>query len=327
MDRKLDELLHALMQKMMITVSGEKLARDLNVSHSTLTRWIDKLRHSGIEIHGELFTGYRLVRLPDVLLPQLIRSRLHTHTIGKSLYHFYAVDSTNAFALRLIEHGYKVAEGTVVIAESQTAGKGRLGRSWYSERESGLYLSIILYPKAPPSLAPLLTLATTIAAHNAIERTTRLDVDIKWPNDLLIGGKKVCGILAEMQAEVDRIKMMIIGIGINVNHESFPEEIAGRATSLRLASGRPQSRIEILVDFLEEFEGLYTTFEQKGPRVIIDRWTRLSSFANGRKIEIHDGVRRIAGVTRGLNPLGALRVEQPDGRTEEVYSGDVVGWE
>jgi len=327
MDRKLDELLHALMQKMMITVSGEKLARDLNVSHSTLTRWIDKLRHSGIEIHGELFTGYRLVRLPDVLLPQLIRSRLHTHTIGKSLYHFYAVDSTNAFALRLIEHGYKVAEGTVVIAESQTAGKGRLGRSWYSERESGLYLSIILYPKAPPSLAPLLTLATTIAAHNAIERTTRLDVDIKWPNDLLIGGKKVCGILAEMQAEVDRIKMMIIGIGINVNHESFPEEIAGRATSLRLASGRPQSRIEILVDFLEEFEGLYTTFEQKGPRVIIDRWTRLSSFANGRKIEIHDGVRRIAGVTRGLNPLGALRVEQPDGRTEEVYSGHVVGWE
>jgi len=327
MDRKLDELLYALMQKMMITVSGEKLARDLNVSHSTLTRWIDKLRHSGIEIHGELFTGYRLVRLPDVLLPQLIRSRLHTHTIGKSLYHFYAVDSTNAFALRLIEHGYKVAEGTVVIAESQTAGKGRLGRSWYSERESGLYLSIILYPKAPPSLAPLLTLATTIAAHNAIERTTRLDVDIKWPNDLLIGGKKVCGILAEMQAEVDRIKMMIIGIGINVNHESFPEEIAGRATSLRLASGRPQSRIEILVDFLEEFEGLYTTFEQKGPRVIIDRWTRLSSFANGRKIEIHDGVRRIAGVTRGLNPLGALRVEQQDGRTEEVYSGDVVGWE
>src|SRR5438874_13800567 len=135
MDRKLDELLYALMQNMMITVSGEKLARDLNVSHSTLTRWIDKLRQSGIEIHGELFNGYRLVRLPDVLLPQLIRSRLHTNTLGKSLYHFYTVDSTNAFALRLIEHGHKVAEGTVVMSESQTAGKGRLGRTWLYQRE------------------------------------------------------------------------------------------------------------------------------------------------------------------------------------------------
>jgi BirA family transcriptional regulator, biotin operon repressor / biotin---[acetyl-CoA-carboxylase] ligase len=327
MDRKLDELLYALMQNMMITVSGEKLARDLNVSHSTLTRWIDKLRRTGIDIHGELFTGYRLTRLPDVLLPQLIRSRLHTNTIGKSLYHFYAVDSTNAFALRLLEHGYKIAEGTVVIAESQTAGKGRLGRSWHSERESGLYVSFVLFPKAPPNLAPLLTFATTIAAHNAVEKATHLDVDIKWPNDLLIGGKKVCGILAEMQAEVDRIKMMIIGVGINVNHESFPEDIADRATSLRLVSGRLQSRIEILVDFLEEFEALYRTFEQKGPRAIIDQWTRLSSFANGRNIQINDGVRTIAGVTRGLNPLGALRVEQGDGHTEEVYSGDVVSWE
>ena len=327
MDRKLDELLHALMQNMMITVSGEKLARDLDVSHSTLTRWIDKLRQSGIEIHGEVFAGYRLVRLPDVLLPQLIRSRLHTSQIGKSLYHFYTVDSTNAFALRLLEHGYKVADGTVIIAESQTAGRGRLGRSWHSERESGLYLSMVLYPKAPPSLAPLLTLATTIAVHNAIERAAQLDADIKWPNDLLIGGRKICGILAEMQGEVDRIKMMIIGVGVNVNHESFPDDIADRATSLRIASGRAQSRIEILVDFLEEFEALYMTFERDGPRAIIDEWTRLSSFANGRKIEIDDGVRRIAGITRGLNPLGALRVEQSDGRTEEVYSGDVVSWD
>jgi BirA family transcriptional regulator, biotin operon repressor / biotin---[acetyl-CoA-carboxylase] ligase len=327
MDRKLDELLFALMQNMMITVSGEKLARDLNVSHSTLTRWIDKLRQSGIDIHGELFAGYRLVRLPDVLLPQLIRPRLHTADIGKSLFHFYTVDSTNAFALRLLEHGQNVAHGTVIIAESQTAGRGRLGRSWYSEPESGLYLSTVLYPKAPPSFAPLLTLATTIAVHNAVEQVTELDVDIKWPNDLLVGGRKVCGILAEMQAEVDRIKMMVIGVGVNVNHESFPDEIAGRATSLRIASGRLQSRIEILVDFLEEFERLYINFERKGPRAIIDQWTRLSSFANGRKIEIDDGVRKIAGITRGLNPLGALRVEQQDGRTEEVYSGDVVSWE
>src|SRR5262249_36336128 len=138
MDRKLDELLYALMQNMTLAVSGEKLAKDLGVSHSTLVRWVDKLREAGIEIRGELFTGYRLVRLPDVLLPQLIRPRLRTRIIGRNLYHFYDVDSTNSFAARLIAHGHKIAEGTVVIAEAQTAGRGRLGRNWHSAREAGI---------------------------------------------------------------------------------------------------------------------------------------------------------------------------------------------
>src|SRR5436190_19693167 len=145
MDRKLDELLYALMQNMMIAVSGEKLARDLGVSHSTLVRWIDKLREAGIEIRGELFTGFRLVRLPDVLLPQLIRPRLRTRIIGLHLYHFYDIDSTNLSASRPIAHGHKVEEGTVIIAESQTAGRGRLGRSWHSEREAGMYFSMVLF--------------------------------------------------------------------------------------------------------------------------------------------------------------------------------------
>ena len=327
MDRKLDELLYALMQNMMITVSGERLARDLGVSHSTLVRWVDKLRHAGIEIRGELFTGYRLVRLPDVLLPQLIRPRLHTRLIGRNLYHFYDVDSTNLFASRLLAHGRRLPEGTVIIAESQTAGRGRLGRTWHSERESGIYFSMVLFPKAPPSLAPLFTLATAVAMHNAIERYTGLDIDIKWPNDLLVGRQKFCGILSEIQAEVDLVKTMIVGVGVNANHEHFPEDIAHRATSLRIASGRIQSRIEILLEFFEEFENIYMDFERKGTAGIIDKWTRFSSFANGRKIEIHDGVRKIAGVTRGLNPLGALRIEQKRGDIEEVYSGDVVAWE
>lgn len=327
MDRKLDELLFALMQNMTLTVSGEKLAKDLRVSHSTLVRWIEKLRAAGIEIRGELFTGYRLVRLPDVLLPQLIRPRLHTRIIGRTLYHFYDVDSTNSFAARLIAHGRKVPEGTVVIAEAQTAGRGRLGRSWHSRREAGIYFSMVLFPKAPPSLAPLFTLATAVAMHNAVERYTGLDIDIKWPNDLLTGQKKICGILSEIQAEVDLVKTMIIGVGLNANHEELPEDIAGRATSLRIASGRIQSRIEILLEFFEEFETIYMDFERKGPRSIVDQWTRFSSFASGRKIEIHDGVRKITGVTRGLNPLGALKIEQKGGQIEEVYSGDVASWE
>src|SRR5436190_16805338 len=150
MDRKLDELLFALMQNTMIAVSGEKLARDLGVSHSTLARWIEKLRAAGIEVRGELFTGYRLVRLPDVLLPQLIRPRLRTRIIGRNLYHFYDVDSTNLFASRLIAHGTRIPEGTVIVTESQSAGRGRLGRTWHSEREAGIYFSMVLFPKAPP---------------------------------------------------------------------------------------------------------------------------------------------------------------------------------
>jgi len=327
MDRKLDELLFALMQNMTLAVSGEKLAKDLHVSHSTLVRWVEKLREAGIDIRGELFTGYRLVRLPDVLLPQLIRPRLHTRILGRNLYHFYDVDSTNSFAGRLMAHRRQVSEGTVIIAEAQTAGRGRLGRSWISQREAGIYFSMVLFPKAPPSLAPLFTLATAVAMHNAVERYSGMDIDIKWPNDLLVGQKKFCGILSEIQAEVDLVKMMIIGVGLNANNERLPAEIADRATSLRIASGHIQSRIEILLEFLEEFENIYMDFERKGPRSIIDQWTRFSSFANGRRIEIHDGVRKIAGVTRGLNALGALRIEQKGGEIEEVYSGDVVSWE
>jgi BirA family biotin operon repressor/biotin-[acetyl-CoA-carboxylase] ligase len=327
MDRKLDELLYALMQNMMIAVSGEKLARDLGVSHSTIVRWVEKLRAASIEIRGELFTGYRLVRLPDVLLPQLIRPRLNTRFIGRNLYHFYDVDSTNLFASRLLTHGRKVAEGTVIVAEAQTAGRGRLGRSWHSQREAGIYFSMVLFPKTPPSLAPLFTLATAVAMHDAVERYTGLDIDIKWPNDLLVGGRKFCGILSEIQAEVDLVRTMIVGAGVNVNNEHLPEDIRDRATSLRMASGRIQSRLEILLEFFEEFENIYMDFERKGPAGIIERWTRFSSFANGRRIEIHDGVRKIAGITRGLNPLGALRVEKQGGQVEDIYSGDVVRWE
>jgi BirA family biotin operon repressor/biotin-[acetyl-CoA-carboxylase] ligase len=329
MDRKLDELLIALMQNMTIAVSGEKLARDLEVSHSTLVRWIEKLRAAGVEIRGELFTGYRLTRLPDVMLPQLIRERLMTHTLGKNMFHFFSIDSTNAFASRLLNHGRKVPDGTVIIAESQTAGKGRRGRSWHSEQEHGLYFSVVLRPPISPGFAPLFTLGTAVALHNAIESKTGLQVDIKWPNDLLVNGLKICGILAEMQSEFDRVNSLIIGVGVNVNHTGFPADIAETATSLRIASGHYQSRIELFVEFLEELENLLMRFEKYGPAAaaaIIETWTRNSSFANGRRLEINDGFRVIEGTTRGLNPFGALRLETWDGKIEEVYSGDVVSW-
>ena len=168
MDRKIDELLFALMQNMTIAVSGEKLARDLGVSHSTLVRWIDKLRAARVEILGELFTGYRLTRIPDVLLPQVLRPRLRTKRFGRNLYHFYSVDSTNAFGRRLLGRGQNMPDGTLILAESQTAGRGRMGRSWHSEPESGLYFSLVLKPAVSPAQAPLLTLGCAVALHNAL---------------------------------------------------------------------------------------------------------------------------------------------------------------
>jgi BirA family biotin operon repressor/biotin-[acetyl-CoA-carboxylase] ligase len=325
-DRKIDQLLFALMQHMTIAVSGEKLACDLGVSHSALVRWIEKLRQARVEILGELFTGYRLTRVPDVLLPQVLRPRLRTKHFGQNLYHFYSVDSTNAFALRLLGRAQNVPHGSLILAESQTAGRGRMGRSWHSEPTSGLYLSLILKPAIAPALAALLTLGCAVALHNAVERTTRLDVDIKWPNDLLIDGKKVAGILAEIQADLDRVHFLVIGVGLNVNHSQLPSDLTERATSLRLAAGHPQSRQEILLDFLEEFEILVDRFHTEGPGIIVSEWSRHSSFANGRRVEITDGLRTVKGVTRGLNSIGALRVETPDG-FEELYSGEVRSWE
>ncbi len=326
-DRHLDSILYSMIGNMTVPVSGEKLAQDLGISHSRVARLINKLRGEGVEILGEPFSGFRLTRLPDVLIPELVIERLHTKTMGRNLFHLWEVDSTNAFAGGLLSSDDSVGHGTTVVAERQTSGRGRRGRHWFSDSFVGLYVSIVLKPDVSANLAPLLTLGAALAAHDSIERTTGLQVDIKWPNDLLVGRKKVCGILSEMHAELDQVRSMVVGVGINVNHSEMPEELREIGSSLRLESGRPHSRIEILVDFLTAFEKIYDRFVSKGPVSITEPWTELSSFAHGRKVKVHDGVRQIEGTTEGLNALGALRIRQDDGRVEEVYSGDVVHWE
>src|SRR4029434_7102657 len=195
--------------------------------------------------------------------------------------------------------------------------------SWHSEPASGIYVSLILKPAIPPSLGPLLTLGCAVALHNAVERNTNLAVDIKWPNDLLVDGNKIAVMRAEIHADLDRLHYLVIGVGLNVNHVELPADLADRATSLRLASGHPQSRIEILRDFLEEFEALLDRFHAGGSAVVVSEWSRHSSFADGRQVEIADGIRTVKGVTRGLNSIGALRVETADQRIEELCSGAV----
>jgi BirA family biotin operon repressor/biotin-[acetyl-CoA-carboxylase] ligase len=325
-DRDLDRVLHALVENMTVTVSGERLARDLGVSHSRLVRLVERLRAEGVEILGEPFTGFRLMRLPDVLLPQIVGPQLHSGEIGSRMYHLYATASTNSFAMALADDP-EMPHGTVVVAERQTAGRGRRGRHWISVSGLGLYVSMILRPRIPCTLAPLLTLGTAVAIHESLERIARLEVDVKWPNDLLVGERKIAGILSELQAELDEVRSLVIGFGINVNHETMPDEIREVSSSLQIESGQRQSRVEILVDCLSAFERLYADFLRRGPETIVDRWTQSSSFANGRFLEVRDGAACLSGRTDGLNRLGALRLRQPDGRVEEVYSGDVVRWE
>jgi BirA family transcriptional regulator, biotin operon repressor / biotin---[acetyl-CoA-carboxylase] ligase len=325
-DRRMDRVLLSLSRNMTVPVSGEKLAAELGCSHSSLVRIVEKLRRRGVEIQGEPFAGFRLMRLPDVILPEHFAERRHTGQFGREIHHLYEVDSTNLYASRLLSERDRPRHGTLVLAEAQTAGKGRLGRRWVSAAGEGLYLTLVLCPRIPSNLAPLMTLAAAVAAHESVERVTGLDVDIKWPNDLLVGRKKITGILCELHAELDRVNYVTVGIGINVNQTRFPPEIREIATSLGIESGRKCSRVEVLLDFLATFERLYTRFEARGPEVVTGAWSRASSFNQGREIEVHDGVRTIRGVTDGLSGLGALRIRTAEGSVEEVSSGDVIAW-
>jgi len=216
-------------------------------------------------------------------------------------------------------------EGTVVIAEEQTAGRGRAGHSWHSERATGIYVTILLRPKISPVQASLLTMMAGLSAFSAIRAQNDIEADLKWPNDILIGGKKLGGILTEMHAEPNQVRFVIVGIGINVNQEKFPAELSAIATSLRVETGRPQSRLELVVRLLREFETDYNQFITKGSESVIRNFETVSRFTRGERVRVTNGPESFAGVTDGLSPEGFLRV-RPEGHGESVtvIAGDVT---
>jgi BirA family biotin operon repressor/biotin-[acetyl-CoA-carboxylase] ligase len=235
-DRKMDKLIHLMVKNAMVVVPGPKIAAEIGVSRSTVWQYIEKLRALGVEIKGHHSSGYQLQKLPDILAPSLIKPELDDIQIGRRILHYFKTDSTNSVAMALAARGEE--HGTVVVAEEQTAGRGRFGRVWYSEKSSGIYVSVILRPALAPSAAPMLTLMAGLAVHRAIETSTGLAADIRWPNDVLVSGRKVCGILTEMSAELDRLHAVVLGIGINVNHREIPDELKPIATSLRIETGK-----------------------------------------------------------------------------------------
>ena len=321
-DRRLAGLLTLLAENATIVISGARIAKEIGVSRSTVWRWAQRLRGLGVKLKGQPATGYFLEQVPDILTPDILKQRLKGSLFGKRVFHFFKTDSTNRVALELGHAGEP--EGAVVLAEEQTAGRGRAGRKWHSERAAGIYATLLLRPKLAPVQAPLLTMMAGLSAHTAVQALTGLAVDLKWPNDLLIQGKKVGGILTEMHAEPGQIRFVIVGIGLNVNQEKFPGELANTATSLRVEAGKAQSRMELLVRLLREFEGDYNRFVREGVASVVARFESISSYAKGKRVRVTNGTESYAGTTAGLGPEGLLQVQRDDGRMMTVIAGDVA---
>ena len=322
-DRRIDALLTLLAENSTIVISGAKIAKEIGVTRQQVWRWIEKLRALGVRVKGHPRSGYHIERMPDILVPQMLSHRLYGTPFARRIFHFFKIDSTNSVAMQLGESGEP--HGAVVVAEEQTAGRGRAGRSWTSEKSAGIYCSILLRPPIPPAHAPLLTLVAGLAARDAAAEDLDALPDIRWPNDLLVGGRKFCGILTEMHAEPDRIHYAVVGIGVNVNQSKMPADLAAIATSLRIENGKTHSRFELLIRLLQYFDRYYNQFLADGAPPVLRRFAQVSSYYEGKRVRITTATETFTGVTAGLEPSGVLRVARDDGRgTEAVLSGDVA---
>jgi BirA family biotin operon repressor/biotin-[acetyl-CoA-carboxylase] ligase len=306
-------------------VSGEVLAQKLGISRVAVWKQIQKLKDMGYKITSDQNLGYCLVSRPDLLLPQEIQRGLSTNYVGKEIYYFPELKSTNIRAKEKALHGAEgISEGTLIVAERQSAGKGRLGREWFSP-VGGIWFSVILYPQLSPSYISRITLMTAVAVVKAIKICTQIKSQIKWPNDILINEKKVCGILTEMSAELDIINWVVVGIGINVNIDlrEFPEDIQENTISLKETSGKEISRVKLAQTFLQEFEKYYEILKRREFPFILKEW-KLYSHTLGKKIRVDIGERIITGEAVDINEEGSLILKKEDGELVEIISGTIT---
>lgn len=321
-DERLARLVRLLTNHATMVVSGTKIADELKISRSEVWRLVEVLRELGVAIEGHPATGYQLSSIPDLLLPDALRPLLRGTLFGNSIHHYFRIDSTNVAAMQAGAAGEP--EGSVFLAEEQTAGKGRGGHSWHSAESAGIYCSILLRPRLSPADALLLALAAGIATADAIHSITDMKADLRWPNDLLFGVKKFCGILTELNAEATRVRYVVVGIGINVNHSEFPDDIRGVATSLKMQTGRTWSRVEITAALLKSLDRIYQELlrgNASARRDIIARFQANSSLAKDRRVFVEeDG--GYAGISAGLDDRGFLQVSS-NGALRTVFSGGV----
>ena len=302
-------------------ISGQELCRQFGVSRTAVWKIINQLKEDGYEIDAVTNKGYKLISYPDILNKHEIASRMQTKWAGKEVVFFEETGSTNAEARGLAEKGY--GHGTLVAAGSQTGGKGRRGRSWHSPKGSSIAMSLILKPELEAEYASMLTLVQAMAVAKSIEEVCGLETQIKWPNDILVNEKKVCGILTEMNLEMTEISSIIIGTGINVNQENFPEEISEIATSLKIEKKRTQSRADLIEHICELFEEYFEKFmETKDLSGIMEEYNR-RLISRGRQVRVLDPKGEFNGEALGINAVGELLVKKEDGSIVNVYAGEV----
>ncbi len=301
-------------------VSGQELCNKFGVSRTAIWKAINQLKEMGYVFEAVSNKGYHLVSAPDVMNEAEIKSLLHTEWAGQELFCFDEIDSTNTKAKELAEQGYP--SGTLVVADRQIAGRGRRGRSWDSPAGIGIFMTLMLKPDINPNNASMLTLVTALATAQAISDVTGADARIKWPNDIVINGKKVCGILTEMSAQFDYINHIVIGIGINVHNESFPEEIRETASSLFLESGRHIHRADLITRFLERFETNYAIFLQTEDLEGLMRDYNALLVNIQKQVRILDPKEPFEGKAIGITKRGELIVDTWESR-KLVSSGEV----
>jgi len=300
-------------------VSGEELSQRLKISRTAIWKHIQELRENGYEIVAVPNLGYRLVSIPDRLFAEEISFELETKSFGKKIYYYQTLNSTMDVAFEIALKGAE--EGTLVVAEAQSKGRGRLNRQWVSPKYKGIYLSLILRPKLLPQETPLLTLLAGVAVCEAIKEQTGISANIKWPNDILINEKKIGGILTELNAEIDTVHFVIVGIGLNVNTDK--SLLPSGATSLKEETAKEYNRADLLRKILKKMEINYHIFKKQGPYATLEKWRALSSTL-GQRIKVICQKEHIEGEALDIDIDGGLLVRKDSGFIEKIMAGDVL---
>ena len=298
------------------------LAKCFKASEEGIHKSLEQLKKIGYTFKTDKSGRWALISPPDLLLPAEILFGLKTKIMAKNVFAFKMVQSTNTVASQLAVNG--IAEGTLIAAEYQFGGRGRRGRVWQSPEKMGIYMSLVLRPSIHPNRAPGISLITAVVLAETILEYEDIDVKIKWPNDVLISGKKTAGILTELSGEPDRTDYVIVGVGINVNQRpaDFPEDLRGTATSVRIGLKEKISRTDFMRRFLTRFERDYLVFKKKGLKAFHKKILQYSYLIN-REIQLKSGRKRVNGVVKDIDEEGRLVLETKDG-LQEFYAGEAT---